>query len=611
MLHRFLACYVRYAAHVVAYMSLAANPYPGFAGRAGSYPIDVEIDPPGRAEPLGHRLPPVPRAAGDPARRHDARLRHQLLRRLGARRSAASSRRSRSSAGSSCVVARPDAAGAPRPDRLRDRLLGAGERLPVPAHRPLSEQRPGLLRVGERRTATTRSASTSTTTCGARGSPTFFRLPARGPALRLARALGHRGLVRRDRELVRRRSSAGRPSEPLHRFLAAYLRYQTHVYAFVQLVANPFPGFIGRARQLSGRPRDLPRPGARSPGWVTGFRLILAIPALLDRERAGTASPSSPPSQLVLRARSRPSAARAAQPRRVRAPLLRADLRLPLPADRPLSVQPARRPGWQLSLDGSRPRTGRPDRRAAWLGRRSRSCSRPRGCSPPRCCGRRDGPGRPARCRTSIQRDYFSAAFLERASDYERFLRIDFAAVRGRARWSCSRSTRATGERFTRESAAGRIGTGMLLGMLGFAFVWLAQLPFGVAGLWWERRHDISKQGYLEWSSAAWLGLGGQFLFICVAIGIVMALAGAAAAALVDRRRAGVRGARRSLFAFVQPYLMPDLHPLRNPSGARRTRARARAQAGRAEDPREGREGPQAARPRRTPRRSGSAHRAA
>ena len=37
------------------------------------------------------------------------------------------------------------------------------------------------------------------------------------------------------------------------------------------------------------------------------------------------------------------------------------------------------------------------------------------------------------------------------------------------------------GERFTRESAAGRIGTGMLLAMLGFAFVWLAQLPFGLA----------------------------------------------------------------------------------------------------------------------------------
>ena len=33
------------------------------------------------------------------------------------------------------------------------------------------------------------------------------------------------------------------------------------------------------------------------------------------------------------------------------------------------------------------------------------------------------------------------------------------------------------GVRWTRESAAGPIGTGMVLGMLGFALVWLAQLP--------------------------------------------------------------------------------------------------------------------------------------
>src|SRR5205823_10957106 len=37
----------------------------------------------------------------------------------------------------------------------------------------------------------------------------------------------------------------GRSPAPFHRFLAAYLRYQTHVYAFLMLVANPFPGFTG------------------------------------------------------------------------------------------------------------------------------------------------------------------------------------------------------------------------------------------------------------------------------------------------------------------------------------------------------------------------------
>ncbi|MGH3092957.1 MAG: DUF4389 domain-containing protein, partial [Gaiellaceae bacterium] len=47
-LHGFLAAYVRYATHVFAYLALAANPFPGFTGEAGSYPVDVEIDPPAR-----------------------------------------------------------------------------------------------------------------------------------------------------------------------------------------------------------------------------------------------------------------------------------------------------------------------------------------------------------------------------------------------------------------------------------------------------------------------------------------------------------------------------------------------------------------------------------
>jgi hypothetical protein len=45
-LHRFHSRYVRYALHVSAYVSLTANPYPGFTG-AGSYPLDVELPPPG------------------------------------------------------------------------------------------------------------------------------------------------------------------------------------------------------------------------------------------------------------------------------------------------------------------------------------------------------------------------------------------------------------------------------------------------------------------------------------------------------------------------------------------------------------------------------------
>ena len=43
-MHGFIAGYVRYATHVYAYFSIAADPYPGFSG-SDSYPIDVSIAP--------------------------------------------------------------------------------------------------------------------------------------------------------------------------------------------------------------------------------------------------------------------------------------------------------------------------------------------------------------------------------------------------------------------------------------------------------------------------------------------------------------------------------------------------------------------------------------
>src|SRR6187551_410263 len=44
-LHGFLASFTRYAVHLTAYLSLAADPYPGFTG-GRPYPVDVEIDAP-------------------------------------------------------------------------------------------------------------------------------------------------------------------------------------------------------------------------------------------------------------------------------------------------------------------------------------------------------------------------------------------------------------------------------------------------------------------------------------------------------------------------------------------------------------------------------------
>src|SRR6478672_423060 len=41
--HRLMCAYVRYQAHLSAYLSLVGNPYPGFLGEAGEYPIDVGL----------------------------------------------------------------------------------------------------------------------------------------------------------------------------------------------------------------------------------------------------------------------------------------------------------------------------------------------------------------------------------------------------------------------------------------------------------------------------------------------------------------------------------------------------------------------------------------
>ena len=70
----------------------------------------------------------------------------------------------------------------------------------------------------------------------------------------------------------------GRSPEPLHNFLVLYLRYLTHVQAYLHMLADPYPGFLG----APGYPVDLavagPEPQNR---LVTLFRSILAIPAFI------------------------------------------------------------------------------------------------------------------------------------------------------------------------------------------------------------------------------------------------------------------------------------------------------------------------------------------
>ena len=111
----------------------------------------------------------------------------------------------------------------------------------------------------------------------------------------------------------------------------------------------------------------------------------------------------------------------------------------------------------------------------------------------------------------------------------------------------------------TRESAAGPIGTGMLLGMLGLALTWAVRLPFGLTALWWDRRHDVSEVGYLEWALGGWAELTASFVSICFALLVVMALA-RAIGEWWWIPGAAVFVAIAFAFAAVSPWLLSDLH---------------------------------------------------
>jgi hypothetical protein len=274
-LHRFLARYVRYATHVRAYLFLAASPFPGFLGRPG-YPIDLEIDP--------------------PRRQHRAAIGFRLLLAVPAfLLSSALAGGSGGRVGSTWtfgggVVATAAFLGwfaslarARMPQGFRDvfayglryaaqtdaYVLLLTSRYPdaAPGPPPTQEPRPDH----PVRLAVHNDLRRSRLTV-------FFRLLLALPhlvwfllwtvvALFAVIAAWFAAVVRGTVPLA------------LHRFLGAYVRYGVHLGAFVYLVANPFPGFTGRAGSY---PVDAELPAAERQGRATvGFRLLLAIPALL------------------------------------------------------------------------------------------------------------------------------------------------------------------------------------------------------------------------------------------------------------------------------------------------------------------------------------------
>jgi small-conductance mechanosensitive channel len=296
VLHDFVAGYLRYATQLGGYLLLAASPYPGFRGRPG-YPIDLEIDAPERqsrwtgffrlllaipalllAATLGGGLSiGSPGGSWGAAGGREESATWSAITLTGAAAAAAF-------LAWFAILARGHA-----PRGLRDLVAYA---------LGYSAQAAGYLFLLTGRYPTSDPALAEA----------YAELPAHPvqivvaddlerPRLtvlfRLLLAIPH--LVWLLLWLVAALFAAvaawfaalftGRVPASLHRFLAAYLRYTTHVIAYVYVIGRKFPGFTGRAGSY-GIDIEIAPPESQSR-WKTLFRLFLAIPALILNSALG------------------------------------------------------------------------------------------------------------------------------------------------------------------------------------------------------------------------------------------------------------------------------------------------------------------------------------
>jgi hypothetical protein len=286
-LHRFLSAYVRYLAHLNAYLWLVANPYPGFVGEEGEYPVDVLLPPPeaqARWKTLFRIVLALPSIVLASALGGAGNVRIYG----GGGRG-----RSYGAGGFSGALA------------LATSVLGWFAIL-ARGRMPKGLRDAGAYSVGY--SAQMLAYVLLLTDRYPNADPTVMLTAVERPPLHPVHLVGDAHDLRRSRVTVFFRILlalphlvwlvlwtvaavvvgilnwfatlfTGTPARGFHRFLSRYVRYTLHVYAFLYLAANPFPGFTG---EPGSYPLDLALPErARQNRWKTGFRIILFIPAAI------------------------------------------------------------------------------------------------------------------------------------------------------------------------------------------------------------------------------------------------------------------------------------------------------------------------------------------
>ena len=290
-LHRFLCAYARYTVHLNSYLYLVGNPYPGFVGEEGTYPVEVvlpEPAPQARWKTLLRIVLVLPAAL----------LSSALSGFGGPGRLPTRGRNSSFSAGGGALTVFCAFLGwfavlvrGRMPKGLRDAgAFGVGYGVQVLAFLLLITDRypnadPTAILQGVERPPEHPVHLVGDPHDLRRSRLTvFFRVLLAVPHIvwlflwSIAAVLG--AIASWFAALA-----AGQPPRALHGFLSRYVRYQLHVYAYVYLAANPFPAFDGRE---GGYPLDLVLPApAPQNRWVTGFRIILAIPAWIVSSALG------------------------------------------------------------------------------------------------------------------------------------------------------------------------------------------------------------------------------------------------------------------------------------------------------------------------------------
>jgi hypothetical protein len=283
-LHRFLARFVRYSVHVHAYLFLAAEPLPRFDGKPG-YPIDVEIDPPSRQNrwTVGFRFVLVVPVL-------------ILLSAFFGSSGYYGSGEGEVGVGVALVFAAAflgwfvGVIRARMPRGLRD-LIAYGVSYGAQAGAYmllLTDRYPSsdpLTAIGPLPTRDDPVALETTDDLQRSRLTVFFRLLLAIPHL-IWLALW--GIAAFFVAIVNWFATlfTGTSPQGLHRFLARFVRYSVHVYAYLNLIGNPFPGFAGEESSYPIELRVAER--ARQNRWTVGFRLVLAVPAVLIASAYGT-----------------------------------------------------------------------------------------------------------------------------------------------------------------------------------------------------------------------------------------------------------------------------------------------------------------------------------